>query len=223
MSNPEYQPERRPLATRERNFSKVLANRLAASGITPNAISVAGMVAGIAAGVAFAVTGFGDSYRWCFFLAAVLIQMRLLANMLDGMVAIQTESSSPVGELYNEIPDRVSDGCTIIGAGYAGGGSAELGFIAAALAIFIAYVRAQGKVAGAHQEFCGPMAKPQRMFLLTVLALVCAFAPTSWLDFGTPLPGWGLIAWGLGAIILGELVTVARRLLKISAALKEQG
>jgi len=68
--------------------------------------------------------------------------------------------------LYNEIPDRVSDAAICIGAGYGSGSLPELGYVAAVVALFVAYVRAQGAVAGAPQEFCGPMAKPQRMFTL---------------------------------------------------------
>lgn len=190
-------------------------------GVSPNSISLAGMVAGILAGGAFAATQLlPDFWRPAFFLAAALIQLRLLANMLDGMVAVQTKTDSPVGELFNEIPDRVSDSFTIIGAGYALGGSAELGFVATCLAIFLAYLRAQGKVAGAHQEYCGPLAKPQRMFLLTVVALICTFAPAAWMNLETPVAGWGLVAWGLVFLIVGELITAARRLARISAALK---
>lgn len=225
MSEPErtsgYQSERRPIASREKNISKWAANLLATWGVTPNSISLAGMVAGMLAGAAFAATQFfPDFWRPAFFAAAALIQLRLLANMLDGMVAVQTKTDSPVGELFNEIPDRVSDAFTIIGAGYALGGSPELGFIATCLAIFLAYLRAQGKVAGAHQEYCGPLAKPQRMFLLTVLALVCTFAPAGWMDFETPAVGWGLMAWGLALLIVGELITAVRRLARITAALK---
>ena len=64
------------------------------------------------------------------------------------------------------------------------------------------------------------MAKPQRMFLLTVVALICTFAPTAWMHFETPVAGWGLVAWGLVFLIVGELVTAVRRLARISAALK---
>jgi phosphatidylglycerophosphate synthase len=85
-------------------------------------------------------------------LAAVGVQLRLLANMFDGMVAIETGRTSAVGELYNEVPDRVSDTAVLVGAGYAAGGCPVLGYVAALLAVFIAYVRAQGRVAGASQE-----------------------------------------------------------------------
>jgi phosphatidylglycerophosphate synthase len=39
--------------------------------------------------------------------------------MLDGMVALASCRDSKVGELYNEVPDRVSDAAVFIGVGYA--------------------------------------------------------------------------------------------------------
>lgn len=42
-------------------------------------------------------------------LAAVFIQCRLLCNLFDGMVAVEGGKSTPSGELFNDIPDRVAD------------------------------------------------------------------------------------------------------------------
>ncbi len=39
---------------------------------------------------------------------ALLVQLRLLANLYDGMVAVLRQIASPVDELFNEVPDRVS-------------------------------------------------------------------------------------------------------------------
>src|SRR5438105_2817615 len=41
--------------------------------------------------------------------AAGCIQLRLLCNLLDGMVAIEGGFRSRSGEVFNELPDRVSD------------------------------------------------------------------------------------------------------------------
>lgn len=143
--------------------------------------------------------------------AAAGIQLRLLANMLDGMVAIASNRASRLGELYNEIPDRVSDVAIIIGAGYAVGGLPGLGYIAACVAVFTAYVRAVGKAAGATNLFVGPMAKPHRMFVLTLVALLMAILPRNW------QPSWGeghagLASIGLAFIIVGGTLTIVRRL-----------
>jgi phosphatidylglycerophosphate synthase len=223
MSEQNLEPDRRPLASRDRAASKAVAHWLAVRGTSPNGISVAGMVAGIAAGAAFAVTSHAPDAVWnrlAFLAAAVFIQFRLLANMFDGMVAIEVGKASPVGAMFNEVPDRVSDAAMFVGAGYALGGLPALGYVAALLAVFLAYLRAQGRVAGGHQEFCGPMAKPQRAFVMTVLAACCAAAPATWrVDLGTP--GWGAVAWVLALVIAGELWTAVLRLGRIAKRLRE--
>jgi len=145
---------------------------------------------------------------------AIGIQLRLLANMLDGMVAIALGKASPMGELYNELPDRVSDIAIIVGAGCAAGGSPTLGYLAACIAVITAYVRAVGKAAGASNLFLGPMAKPHRMFTLTVACLFVFALPARW------QPDWtdrhlGLIAAALIIIILGGCITTYRRVATI--------
>lgn len=214
---PDRTIDRRPLAARQLVFAQRSAAWLAQRRISPNAISIAGLVAGIAAGAALSCTRFVDgpasSVLWL--IAAVLVQIRLLMNMLDGMVAIKSLTVSPMGELYNEIPDRVSDAATLIGLGYAAGGSATLGYIAACLAMFVAYIRAAGRVAGSHQEYCGPMAKPQRMFVVTLVAVYCGLMPTHWLFGSHSDSPWRAPAIALSLIIVGCIVTAVRRLTRI--------
>jgi len=171
------------------------------------------MYAAVAGGTAAALTVQAQAFpqRLLWVAVAAGCQLRLLTNMLDGMVAIQSATASPVGELYNEVPDRVSDVAIFLGLGYAAGGSPELGYLAALLAVLTAYIRAACKVAGAPQDYCGPMAKPQRMFLVTLAALYMAAAPTSW---RMPVQGWGLPALILLLITFGCLITCIRRLLR---------
>ena len=93
---------------------------------------------------------------------------------------IASSRASKTGELYNEVPDRISDAAVFIGAGFAWGGNITLGYIATILAIFTAYVRAAGKIAGAPNEFCGPMAKQHRMLVITLICVYAAITPRSW-------------------------------------------
>jgi phosphatidylglycerophosphate synthase len=212
--------DRRPIATRELALSKRAASWLAARGVSANAISVAGMVAGAAAGAAFSLTAaWPDLARLWWLSAAACIQARLLANMFDGMVAIETQTASAVGELYNEVPDRISDTATLIGLGYAAGGIPVLGYVAALAAVFTAYVRAVAKVAGAPQDFCGPMAKQQRMFVATIVAVYAGVAPQAWHGPWPAESRWALPAWALALITGGSLATALRRLLRAAAAL----
>jgi phosphatidylglycerophosphate synthase len=140
--------------------------------------------------------------------------------MLDGMVALASGRDSKVGELYNEVPDRVSDAAVFIGAGYAWGGNVALGYIATILAIFTAYVRAAGKIAGAPNEFCGPMAKQHRMLVITVASLYSVVVPRTWQIFHLDNFDVGVMSLTLTLIIAGCAITVLRRLQRIARALR---
>ena len=170
------------------------------------------MLAGVLAGLLLAATNSAaddSAQRALWLMAAAGIQLRLLANMLDGMVAIASQKASRLGELYNELPDRASDVAIIIGCGYASSSLPVLGYIAACLAILTAYVRAVGKANGVTNLFIGPMAKPHRMFVLTVAAVLMAILPQTWRAVGA---GLTLPCVALGIVILGSLITFIRRL-----------
>ena len=106
-----------------------------------------------------------------FLAAAACIQLRLLANMLDGLVAVEGGRGGPTGAIWNEFPDRIEDSLFLVAAGYAAD-LPWLGWLAALLAAVCAYVRLLGGTLGQPQDFGGPMAKPHRMAALTVGCLV---------------------------------------------------
>jgi phosphatidylglycerophosphate synthase len=136
------------------------------------------------------------------------------------MVAIESGHASQRGELYNDVPDRISDAATLIGAGYAAGGVEALGYLSACSALLTAYVRVLGKACGLPGDYCGPMAKQHRMALLTSVALYCALAPQSWRPGLSDSGEWGLVSVGLIVIFVGSLITAVRRLLHIATALQ---
>ena len=210
--------DRRPIATRNRKWAQAATAWLAARNVSPNAISIAGMCACIVAGIALGMTSISDRVLWL--VAALGAQLRLTANMLDGMVALASRRASKEGELYNEIPDRVSDAAMFIGAGFAWGGNVTLGYIATILAIFTAYVRAAGKIAGAPNEFCGPMAKQHRMLVITVICLYAAAVPRAWQILHFDKLEVGVMSLSLGVIIVGCCITIVRRLTRIAHALR---
>ena len=215
-----YQPtDRRPINSRETNWARRIAQALADKNVSANAISVFGMVAAMLAGVAFAMTDNTDIEivsRGLWLVGGLLCQVRLLCNLFDGMVAIAQARASAKGELYNEVPDRVADAAILIGLGCGFGGTPFVGALAAAAAIFVAYVRAMGKTVGAANDFCGPMAKPQRMAIVTVLAAFMCVAPSGWKNgIGSDWLGgfdFGLTDAVLWLIVAGCVLTAARRL-----------
>lgn len=197
-------PDRRPISARNSPYSQRVSTFLAQHGVSPNIISVASVVFAVGAGLSLIATSSNFPPRVWWILTAVLIVLRLSANMLDGMVAMETGKTSAVGELFNEVPDRISDVVIFVSAGFAAGSSPHLGYITAILALFIAYVRALGNYMGVTQLFIGPMAKSHRMFTLTAFCLCNAVIPAAW-----QLPS--LLTWGLLIISAGSVITIIRR------------
>ncbi len=217
---PEGAPPRRPLKTRQRAWAQGLARVLTRAGVAPNAISMASLLFAAAAGICLGLTSRTEGImRPALFLAAAAcIQLRLLCNMLDGLVAIEGGRKTVYGEIFNDMPDRFADVVILVGAGYSISNFSwghELGWLAAVLAVMTAYIRLLGGSMGVHQYFLGPMAKPHRMALLTGACVLSVFEK----NFG--LTGQ-VMAAALVLMVAGMLVTCARRTMRIVADLKQR-
>jgi phosphatidylglycerophosphate synthase len=213
--------ERRPLASRDLEIIQRAAAWLVSREVSANAISLASTGFAALASICLVGTAWTDGLqaRVLFVLAAGFVQLRLLANLLDGMVAVGSGKASPVGELYNEVPDRVADTVILIGAGFAAGGAPVLGYVAALLAVFVAYIRALGTALGAKALFIGPMAKPQRMATITAACIYSACVPGEW-PGGFGCGALGAISIALALIAVGAALTAVRRLRRIAAQLR---
>jgi phosphatidylglycerophosphate synthase len=210
---------RRPIPERRATWAISAARWLQRAGVQPNHISLFGVGMAAAGAVCLILAGRNnDGLRAALFLgAAVTVPVRLLCNMLDGMLAVEGGLKTVSGDLYNELPDRLADLLFLAGAGYAITGvtwGPELGWAAATTALLTAYVRTLGVAAGATQHFDGPMAKPRRMHVLLVACLVSAIVTLAgWRD------DWVMVV-ALAIIIAGGVVTIARRLGRIVADLE---
>ncbi len=199
---------RRPLKSRSTAWARTLATRLVHSAVTANQISVASV--GFA-GLGAALLLLGKAWPWALLGAALCVQLRLLCNLIDGMVAVEGRKGTVTGALYNEIPDRIADSLFLVAAGYALDLS-TLGWLAALAAALTAYIRVLGGTLGLPQDFRGPQAKPHRM---AVLSLGCVFGA---------IEGWlWQTSYALTAAMLiiavGSIWTCVARTRAIAAAL----
>ncbi|WP_173911543.1 CDP-alcohol phosphatidyltransferase family protein [Acinetobacter sp. Marseille-Q1618] len=186
MSPENNSPEnRRPLKVRGVGMVNQFAKWLSQKSITPNHISLLSIVFALFAALCLLLVPqyFGWQRFALYIGAALLIQGRLLCNLFDGLVAIEGGKSTASGELFNDIPDRISDPFIIITAGYSitcVSYGDVLGWCGALLAVLTAYVRTLAVSIGAPANFTGPMAKQHRMALLTFACVVAAIEQILW-------------------------------------------
>jgi len=205
MNTPEA---RRPLASRSTRWAGFLANAAVRAGLTADGISILSLVFAAAGAAALLLL----PRPWNLLACAAGIQLRLLCNLLDGMVAVEGGRKSKLGVLYNEVPDRVADSLFLVALGYVCG-IAWLGWLAALAAAVTAYIRVLGGTFGLAQDFRGPLAKQHRMAVMTAGCLL----------------GIGEYAWNGGQHILeaaawiiafGAIVTCGTRIRAIALQLK---
>lgn len=199
---------RRPLKVRSLKSMNKIAAWLAIKNITPNAISVFSIVCALLAGASLvAMPKFPEWKIISLMLVIVGVQGRLLCNLFDGMVAVEGGKKTASGELFNDIPDRISDPIIIVAIGYAISHiphAIELSWFAGLLSIMTAYVRTLSTSMGVPVNFCGPMAKQHRMALITAASFASIFE-SFW--------GWNgqIFYYALIVLIIGCFITIFRR------------
>jgi phosphatidylglycerophosphate synthase len=210
---------RRPLKTRDAGWVQRMATWLAKGGVTPNQISFTSVAFAVLGASSLGLSGLvSNGPRVALLIiAAFCIQLRLLCNLLDGMVAVEHGKGKPTGAIWNELPDRFADFLLLAGAGYGALYASfvlgpALGWLAGVLAVIAAYVRELGRGEGLPPDFTGPLAKPQRMAVLTVAVLASAFDGL-WTKRGETL------MIGLAIIAVLTAVTIGLRVWNLARAL----
>jgi phosphatidylglycerophosphate synthase len=203
---------RRPLASRSSGFAQQATAMLLKTSITPNQISLISIAVSLVG--AFSLLH-APQRPWLYLVAMLGIQLRLLCNLLDGMVAVEGGRGTPAGGLYNEIPDRIADSLFLVAWGYACG-SPALGWAAALAAAVTAYIRVLGGALGQKQDFRGPMAKQHRMAALTLACLLAMLE--TWLRGSS-----ALLEIGLWVVTIGSVWTCVERTRGIASGLEESG
>lgn len=198
---------RRPIKTRSAGWAKRITDILVKRDISPNQISVASIGFALVGVVALNIDNGVIGSICC----AVGIQLRLLCNLFDGMVAIEGGKKSDIGSLYNEFPDRIADSLLIVGLGYTIGHS-DLGWFAALAAALTAYVRVFGGSLGLKQTFMGPMAKQHRMAVMTAGLLLNAVEASVYGSHYILLIALAVIAIGSAATCVTRTLAIARQL-----------
>lgn len=204
---------RRPIKSRGNPFIQKLAAYLAKrEHPTPNEISC--LSALFASLGAICLVSFPYTHYSLLIFTVIFIQLRLLCNLLDGMVAVEGQKKTAVGDIFNEFPDRIADSVLLIALGYCVQLS-WLGWLAALFAVTTAYIRVFGGSLGFTQSFIGPMAKQHRMATLSLSCIVAIIEHLLWQTHYS-------LSLGLVIITLGSFYTCITRSNLIIRQLKEK-
>jgi phosphatidylglycerophosphate synthase len=212
---------RREVSSRQFGFFHQLASRLVKWGLTPNQVSVSSAAFALVGGICFSAAAVSAPLlRTILLIAAILcIQLRLICNLIDGLMAVECGLKTASGEIFNDLPDRISDVAFILGAGVFAQSVApcllDVAWLAALFAVLTAYIRVLGAAMTGQHDFSGPMAKQHRMFLLTLGAL------GGLIELLWQLPAYTMSV-ALFMIGFGSLLTCVRRVRRLYVRLESK-
>jgi CDP-diacylglycerol--glycerol-3-phosphate 3-phosphatidyltransferase len=181
-----------------------LVDRLAAAGVSPDAITLAAIPVAVLAGACLLASPVLPAILLA---VPVLAGLRLVLNLLDGNLARRTNRIHPRGELYNEVGDRLADAAFLVPVAFLPGASMPIVLIGILAGVLASYVGITARAAGGPRIYRGILSKPGRMLLLGACAVGALVAgPTSWTVFGP------LLLAGTTLTLVERLVLAIRQL-----------
>lgn len=149
------------------------------SGLTPNAVTIIGLVLNICVAVIF-IVGAEEGNRGDFSYigwAGGFVLFAGLFDMLDGQVARLGNMSTVYGALFDSVLDRYSESVMFLGICYYLVGhhyfiSSIFAFIALIGSMMVSYTRARSEGLGIENKG-GLMQRPERVILVGVSAIAC--------------------------------------------------
>jgi CDP-diacylglycerol--glycerol-3-phosphate 3-phosphatidyltransferase len=180
---------------------KPVVNFCVSHRIHPDVFTYGALILSLVAGWAFFSAGANLLWLW---LAIPCLLLRLLFNLMDGLLARETGLADAFGEVKNEFGDRIADVSIFMGLAFGGYADARLAGFALALILCGSYLGILGKALGGPRVYGGVFGKGDRMISLALFSLYVVFSGNlSHYDFY------------LGFAILAAGVTIFQRLRSI--------
>ena len=176
------------------------ADRLAAIGLSPNAVTLMALALSALAGLLVAL--FPEARAPLVLLSLVLL-VRMALNAIDGMIAREHGQESPGGRLLNEVADVASDMLLVLPLVLVPDFSPFLVILIVILAVLTEVAGLAAVSIGASRRHDGPMGKSDRALLIGALATATFLVPSLY-------RAWPAVLWAAAALTLATSVRRCR-------------
>ena len=145
---------------------------LASLGITPNALTIMGLVASIISALCYISW---RTNRLLLPLAGALILLSGLIDAIDGVLARTTGRVSVFGGFLDSVSDRYSDAVVLSAIVYAGLCHPAWGLAAIVGSLMVSYTRARAEAAGVKMAAVGFAERAERMVFLALTSMAAYY------------------------------------------------
>jgi CDP-diacylglycerol--glycerol-3-phosphate 3-phosphatidyltransferase len=182
-----------------------LVNLLGHQGVAPNQVTLTALMLSGAMGMTI---GLFPHHPAVLLALPVILAVRMALNAIDGLLAREYHQATPLGAIFNEIGDVLSDIALYLPLSLVPGIAAPAIVGVVILALLSELAGVLGWAIAHNRRYDGPMGKSDRAFVFGVVAL----------SLGLGLEPGAWLLWIFLGVIGLELVTIGNRL---QATLKE--
>lgn len=147
-------------------------SHLAARGVTANQVTLAALALSGATGMWVALTA---QWQWPLYMVPLTLFVRMALNAIDGMLAREHDMQTPLGAVYNELGDVLSDAAIYLPFALIPGLNPGLIVVFVVLAVVSEMTGVVAVQIGARRRYDGPMGKSDRAFLFGLVGLLLGF------------------------------------------------
>lgn len=179
------------------NLLTAQALKIGKIGLSPNIISILGLILATASGVSFYFWNFNPQFRWA---APLLILASGFCDALDGVVARVTGDESAFGAFLDSLLDRYGEAIIITGIIMGGLSPLIIGILGLTGSLLVSYTRSKAEGYGVKMEGVGLLERPERLIILFIGGIINIFVTDA-------------LTWTLTLIVILTHLTVAQRAL----------
>jgi CDP-diacylglycerol--glycerol-3-phosphate 3-phosphatidyltransferase len=163
------------LKSKFQNLLRPLANALVSWGITANFVTISAFFISLLVG--FAIYKFLPANKLVFLILPVSLFIRMALNAIDGMIAREHGQKTPLGAIFNELGDVLSDAVIYAPFLVVIQTNVYLAITVISLSIISETVGIMGIQIGANRRYDGPMGKSDRAFWFSLIAVLLIIFP----------------------------------------------
>ena len=164
-------------------------------GITPNHITILGVLVSICSAFFFATWSINPNRLT---IAGLLLLLSGFLDAIDGVLARKTGQISKFGGFFDSVSDRYSDAVEFSGVIIGGLCNPIIGLAALIGSMMVSYARARAEAEGINMAGVGLAERAERMIFLAL----CSFVAPYWLD---------ALNWGVLVLAILAHATVLQR------------
>jgi archaetidylinositol phosphate synthase len=141
-------------------------------GLTPDAVSVIGIILAFLSALAYAEWQNRPVYL---LIATILLLLSGFCDALDGVLARLYQQATTFGGFLDSLLDRYADAAVYVGIIVGGLCYALWGLVALTGSLLVSYSRARAEAAGVKMESIGLAERAERIIILAIASLVAFF------------------------------------------------